>query len=88
MPAWGPIGPRIVPEATHRCAEMDEAKRIRSALEAVAVDRSERIEELLYGCAFSRIDCAAGRWWAHNDEYSTPIRYCPHCGTLLPSEGA
>jgi hypothetical protein len=79
---WDDLMRRIVPAATHRCAAMESAARLRSHMEAEAADH-DIPPEILWGPAVTRIDRAAGHWWMHNEEYSNPIRYCPWCGQDL-----
>lgn len=74
--------PKIEPDDTHRCAEMDEL---------IAIENKYREEhdvfsmvELLHGRAIGYIEKSAGRWWAHNEEYSVLIGHCPFCGRKLP----
>jgi hypothetical protein len=40
----------------------------------------------LYGAAITRIELVAGRWWAHNEEYSTQVSFCPWCGERLSED--
>jgi len=65
------------PEASHACAERDRHSG------AAHRTHEGRPPEELYGATITRIDRRAGRWWAHNDEYSTEVTFCPWCGTRL-----
>jgi hypothetical protein len=78
--ALAAMGHRITPDESHTCPDAAEAEAIRRV--AAQDDRGEA----LYGPAVTRIERVGHLWFAHNDEYSTPIRYCPFCGEALESE--
>lgn len=77
--AWDEDLPRIEPERTHSCAAGDRLRQ--------EVDRAQAVDvkQALWGHAVTRIEFAAGRWWAHNEEYSSVIGFCPWCGEELGS---
>ena len=75
---------RIAVTASHDCAAMREAIRLRDRLEASKRLDNEGAEATLWGAAITRLDKNSdGIWIAHNDEYAIPIRYCPFCGQRL-----
>ena len=76
---WDEDPPRIEPERIHTCSA---GERLRAE---TAVARSAEAKEALWGHAVTRIDYAGGRWWAHNEEYSSVVRFCPWCGEELGS---
>lgn len=65
----------------HTCDPMrdlqSEERRLRESTDW------EELPALLHGPAITRIARDDGRWWAHNEEYSSVIRYCPYCGEYL-----
>lgn len=61
----------------HECPEMLDHFGSRSG----PVD--EKIPGALWGPAITNIEMINGKWWAHNEEYSTEISFCPWCGTRL-----
>jgi hypothetical protein len=75
-----PYGSRITPDESHTCPDAAAGAMIRRVL--AEDDR----EEALYGPAVTRIERVDRLWYAHNDEYSTPIRFCPFCGSALENE--
>ena len=52
-------------------------------MEANAADKNVMPNEWQYGVAVQRIDFSAGRRWAHNDEYSVHVAFCPWGGIRL-----
>lgn len=52
-----------------------------------AVSRPVPTDYDAHGPAIQSIDYWAGRWWAYNGEYATPIAFCPFCGSRLPIDG-
>ena len=83
---WG-VGPddRIIgPTATHQCAEMEAAMRLWDRLETMRRLEGVGAEATLWGAAITRVDLTAdGVWVAHNDEYASPVAFCPFCGMRL-----
>jgi hypothetical protein len=75
--AWGDDLPRIEPERTHLC---EAGSRLRGETERA---QAAEANEALWGHAITRIEFAEGRWWAHNAEYATLVRFCPWCGANL-----
>jgi hypothetical protein len=68
------------PEARHFCVQR---QRHRGAGHGSVEVKGEPEPERLWGSAVTRIEMARGRWWAHNEEYSTEISICPWCGIDL-----
>jgi hypothetical protein len=66
-----------VPDEQHECA----ARSHHGGLDARS--DSDAPAEHLYGAAITRVERIGGRWWAHNEEYSTEVSYCPWCGAQL-----
>lgn len=67
-------------DRAHRCAA---GERLREATRAA---RERDAVEALYGAAITHVERAGARWWAHNGEYSTMVRFCPWCGVDLLAE--
>jgi len=66
-------------EAQHDCVERQ--RHINATHRDWRED--EDFKEPLYGPSVLYIERVAGRWWAHNREYSTEVSYCPWCGIRL-----
>lgn len=64
-------------EAAHLCEGGERLQR-----ETRGVQDAET-PEALWGHAVTHVGYAAGRWWAHNGEYASIIRFCPWCGADL-----
>ena len=75
--AWDVDLRHIEPERIHTC----EAGEHLQAETAAA--QSAEASEALWGHAVTRIERVGGRWWAHNEEYSTRVEFCPWCGKEL-----
>ncbi len=72
-------GKQIRAERSHHCEAGEQLRRAtREAQEA-------EDNEALWGPAITRIERAGDQWWAHNEEYSSLIRFCPWCGENLSS---
>jgi hypothetical protein len=71
---WDEDLSRIEPERTHSCTSGD---RLRQETDHA---RTAEMKEALWGHAVTRIEYAAGQWWAHNEEYSSVIGFRPWCG--------
>jgi hypothetical protein len=72
--------PRIEPELAHTCEAGDRLRRETNDEQAVDA------KEALWGHAVTRVEFAAGGWWAHNEEYASVVRFCPWCGVDLQAE--
>lgn len=79
-------GRQIIAEETHRCDEFVAADQLLSQIQADAAAEDDVPDQLLYGPAIRQIDRCAGKWYAHNNEYSSMITHCPFCGLRLPDE--
>lgn len=64
------------PEARHECSARAEHEGTVGHLDSDDPPR-------LFGAAITWVERVDRRWWAHNEEYSTEVSYCPWCGTRL-----
>jgi hypothetical protein len=74
---FDPDPKQISAEAVHHC---EAGERLR---EETRETQDAEAREALWGHALVHVEYAAGRWWAHNEEYSSIIRFCPWCGVDL-----
>jgi len=63
----------------HKCKKMEECHK---------ASRENHNHIGGYGCAISNIEYSddAKRWYAHNNEYTSIVNYCPFCGLGLKEE--
>ncbi len=69
--------PRVEPERMHSC---EVGERLRQETDGA---QAEAAKETLGGRAVTRIEYASGRWGAHDEEYSSVVRFCSCCGEEL-----
>ena len=72
----GNVGSRVF----HECPIRSEHRN------SVHGPPEEELPAALYGPAITTIERRDGAWWAHNEEYSTEISFCPWCGSRLDKE--
>ncbi|CAN5745865.1 hypothetical protein BH23GEM6_BH23GEM6_12420 [soil metagenome] len=71
---WNEDLPRIDSERIHSC---DSGERLRAE---TAAAQSAEAKEALWGHVITRIERVDGRWWAHNEENSARVEFCPWRG--------